>query len=224
MKRTPLSERKLPDYTRGEEITNMVTHIVGGSLGILALVLCPLVGARHHNVWAVVSGAVFGFCLLVLYTISSVYHGLSPRLFGKRVMQVLDHCSIFLLIAGTYTPITLCALREYSPVLGWSLFGGIWALAVLGITFNAIDLKKFDKFSMACYLLMGWAIVARIGLVRQLIGPGGFWLLLSGGLAYTAGAVLYIIGRKRRYAHSAFHVFAVAGSLLHFLCILLHVL
>lgn len=224
MKRTPLRERKMPDYTRGEEITNMVTHIVGGALGVLALVLCPVVGVRHHSAWSVVSGAVFGFSLLVLYTISSVYHGLSPRLFGKRVMQVLDHCSIFLLIAGTYTPITLCTLRAHDPVLGWALFGAIWALAAVGITFNAIDLKKYDKFSMACYLLMGWAIVMRIGLVRQLIGPGGFWLLLSGGLAYTAGAVLYVIGRKRRYAHSAFHVFVVIGSLLHFLCILLYVI
>ncbi|MBR6891568.1 MAG: hemolysin III family protein [Clostridia bacterium] len=223
MRRTPLRERKMPDYTRGEEITNMVTHIVGGALGVLALVLCPVVGARHHSVWSVVSGTVFAFTLLVLYTISSVYHGLSPRLFGKRVMQVLDHCSIFLLIAGTYTPITLCALRAHDPALGWWLFGAIWALAALGITFNAIDLKKYDKFSMACYLLMGWAIVMRIGLVRQLIGPAGFWLLLSGGLAYTAGAVLYVIGRKRRYAHSAFHVFVVIGSLLHFLCILLYV-
>ena len=224
MRRTPLRERKMPDYTRGEEITNMVTHIVGGALGVLALVLCPVVGARHHSVWSVVSGTVFAFTLLVLYTISSVYHGLSPRLFGKRVMQVLDHCSIFLLIAGTYTPITLCALRAHDPALGWWLFGAIWALAALGITFNAIDLKKFDKFSMACYLLMGWAIVMRIGLVRQLLGPGGFWLLLSGGLAYTVGAVLYVIGRKRRYAHSAFHVFVVIGSLLHFLCILLYVI
>ncbi|MBR6219339.1 MAG: hemolysin III family protein [Clostridia bacterium] len=224
MRRTPLRERKMPDYTRGEEITNMVTHIVGGALGVLALVLCPVVGARHHSVWSVVSGTVFAFTLLVLYTISSVYHGLSPRLFGKRVMQVLDHCSIFLLIAGTYTPITLCALRAHDPALGWWLFGAIWALAALGITFNAIDLKKYDKFSMACYLLMGWAIVMRIGLVRQLLGPGGFWLLLSGGLAYTVGAVLYVIGRKRRYAHSAFHVFVVIGSLLHFLCILLYVI
>jgi len=224
MKRTPLAERTLPAYTRGEEICNMVTHIVGGALAILALVLCPVFGARHHSAWSVVCGCVFGFCMLVLYTISSIYHGLSPKLAGKRVMQVLDHCSIFLLIAGTYTPIALCALRPYNPALGWTLFGLIWALAALGITFNAIDLKKYDRFSMACYLLMGWAIVVRIDLVYRLIGPGGFWLLLSGGAAYTIGAALYAIGRRRRYAHSAFHVFAVAGSLLHFLCILLYVL
>ena len=224
IKRTPLAARSLPDYTHGEEITNMVTHIVGGALGILALVLCPVFGARHHSAWGIVTGTLFGFCMLVLYAISSIYHGLPRTLFGKRVLQVLDHCSIFVLIAGTYTPIALCTLRTYSPALGWTLFGLIWALAAVGITFNAIDLKKYDTFSMACYLLMGWAIVVRIDLIYRLIGPAGFWLLLAGGLAYTVGAVLYLLGRKRRYAHSAFHVFTVIGSLLHFLCILLYVI
>lgn len=224
MKRTPLAQRRLPDYTRGEEITNMVTHIVGGALGVLALVLCPIVGAWHHSAWAIVSGMVYALSMVTLYAISSIYHGLSPRVFGKRVMQVLDHCSIFFMIAGTYTPIVLCTIREADPVLAWVLFGVVWALAALGITLNAIDLKKYAWFSMACYLLMGWCIVFRIALVRRLIGETGFWLLLSGGLAYTAGAVLYVIGRKRRYAHSAFHVFVVIGSLLHFLCIVMYVL
>ena len=224
MARTPLRERTMPDYTRGEEICNMVTHIVGGALGVVALVLCVIVGAKHHSARSVVSGCVYGVTMIVLYTISSVYHGLSPRLFGKRVMQVLDHCSIFLLIAGTYTPFALCPIREYSPALGWSLFGVIWGLAALGITFNAIDLKQYAKFSMACYLLMGWAIVVRIDLIYRLIGPTGFWLLLAGGLAYTVGAVLYGLGKKHRYAHSAFHVFVLIGSLLHFLCIVLFVL
>ena len=224
MKRTPLAKRQLPNYTRGEEITNMVTHIVGAALGVLALVLCPIVGVRHHSAFSVVSGIVYGLCMLALYAISSVYHGLSPRLFGKRVMQVLDHCSIFALIAGSYTPFALCTLREYSPALGWTIFGLIWALAAVGISLNAVDLKKYAGFSMFCYLLMGWCIVFRIGLVRRLIGETGFWLLLSGGVAYTVGAVFYALGRRRRYAHSAFHVFVVIGSLLHFLCILLYVL
>ena len=224
MKRIPLAERALPDYTRGEEICNMVTHIVGGALALLALVLCPIIGVRHHSAFAVVSGTLFGFCMLLVYTLSSVYHGLSPAVFGKRVLQVLDHCGIYLLIAGTYMPVLLCPIRQSDPALAWSLFGVIWALAALGITLNAIDLKKYDKFSMACYLLMGWCIVMRIDLVYRLIGPSGFALLLGGGLAYTAGAVLYLLGRKRRYAHSAFHVFTVIGSLLHFLCIILYVI
>ena len=224
MKRTPLALRVLPDYTRGEEITNMVTHIVGGALGILALVLCPIVSARHRSGYALAGGIVFALFMLALYAISSIYHGLSPKLFSKRVMQVLDHCSIFALIAGTYTPICLCVLRPENLALGWTLFGVVWALAALGITLNAVDLKKYDRFSQACYLLMGWCIVFQIGTVRRLIGEPGFWLLLAGGVAYTIGAVLYALGRKRRYAHSAFHVFVVIGSLLHFLCILLYVL
>ncbi len=224
MKRTPLLERTLPDYTRGEEICNMVTHIVGGALGVLALVLCPVFGARHHSTWGIVCGTVFGFCMLMLYTISSIYHGLSPEVLGKRVFQVLDHCSIFLLIAGTYTPVALCLIRSYNAALGWTLFGLIWALAALGIALNAVDLKKYDRFSMACYLLMGWAIIVRIDLIYRMTGPGGFGLLLGGGLAYTAGAVLYALGRRHRYAHSAFHGFTVIGSLLHLLYILLYVI
>ena len=224
MKRTPLAERVLPSYTRGEELCNMITHIVGGALAILALVLCPIVGARHHDAYAVVSGTVYGFCMLLLYTMSSIYHGLYPRLKAKKVFQVLDHCSIFILIAGTYMPIALVPLRMYNPALGWSLFGIIWLFALIGITLNAIDLKKYDRFSMICYLVMGWCVVLRIDLISRLIRPAGFALLLSGGIAYTLGAVLYALGKKRRYMHSAFHVFTVIGSLLHFLCILLYIL
>ena len=224
MKRTPLKERALPDYTRGEEITNMVTHIVGGVLGIVAVVLCPIMGAKHHNPYAVISGAVYGFSMLALYAISSVYHGLSPRLMGKRVLQVIDHCTIYFLIAGSYMPITLCSIRPVSPGWGWTLFGVVWALAAVASTLTAIDLKKYEKFSMICYILMGWCVIVRIGLVRELLGPTGFGLLLAGGIAYTLGAVLYGLGKKKRYMHSAFHVFTVVGSLLQFLCILLYVL
>ena len=224
MKRTPLKERALPDYTRGEEITNMVTHIVGGVLGIVAVVLCPIMGAKHHNPYAVVSGAIYGFSMLTLYAISSVYHGLSPRLMGKRVLQVIDHCTIYFLIAGSYMPITLCSIRPVSPGWGWTLFGVVWALAAVASTLTAIDLKKYEKFSMICYILMGWCVIVRIGLVRELLGPTGFGLLLAGGIAYTLGAVLYGLGKKKRYMHSAFHVFTVVGSLLQFLCILLYVL
>ena len=224
MKRTPLAERQLPDYTRGEETCNMVTHIVGGALGILAMVLCPITGARHHDPFAVVSGAIYGFSMLALYAISSVYHGLSPRLFGKKVMQVLDHCTIYFLIAGSYMPVTLCSIRPISPGWAWLLFGVVWATAAVAITLTAIDLKKYARFSMLCYIAMGWCVIVRIDLVYRALPPSGFWLLVMGGVAYTLGAVLYGLGKKRRYMHSAFHVFTVIGSLLQFLCILLYVL
>ena len=224
MKRTPLAERTLPDYTRGEEICNMVTHIVGGALGILAIVLCVIIGAKHHSAWAVVSGAIYGASMLTLYAISSVYHGLSPKLPGKKVMQVLDHCTIFFLIAGSYMPFTLCTIRPYSPGWGWGLFGVVWAIAALGITLTAIDLNKYSKFSMICYILMGWCIIVRIDLIYRLLPRPGFWLLVLGGVAYTLGAVLYALDSRRRYMHSLFHVFTVIGSLLQFLCIILYVL
>lgn len=223
-KRTPLNARVLPDYTKGEEISNMVTHIVGGALGILAVVLCAVFGAIHHNAYAVVSGCIYGTSMIVLYAISSIYHGLSPRLMAKKVFQVLDHCSIFILIAGTYTPFCLVTIRENSPATGWVLFGVVWALAALGIVLNAIDLKKYARFSMICYLLMGWCVVLRIGLIFRLLGTVGFTLLLLGGIAYTIGAVLYGLGRKRRYMHSLFHVFTVIASILQFLCIILYVM
>ena len=147
MTRTKLNDRHLPNYTHGEEIFNMVTHIVGGGLGVVALTLCVIFAALHHNVWGVVGSAIYGTTLIVLYTMSSIYHGLHPDLKAKKVMQVMDHCSIFLLIAGTYTPIALSNLRAYSPALGWVIFGIIWAFAALGITLNAIDLKKYNIFN-----------------------------------------------------------------------------
>ena len=127
------------------------------------------------------------------------------------------------LIAGSYMPVTLCTIRRASPVWGWVLFGVVWALAAVASALTAVDLKKYQKFSMICYILMGWCVIVRIDMVYRLLGPG-FWLLLAGGVAYTVGAVLYALGKKRRYMHSAFHVFVVIGSLLQFLCILLYVL
>lgn len=222
MSRTPLAERTLPVYTRGEEITNMVTHIVGGALAAAALVLCVVFAAVHGNVWGVVSGAVYGASMIALYTMSSLYHGLPPKGFAKRVFQVIDHCSIFVLIAGTYTPVTLCGVRPYDLPLAWTLFGVVWGLAALGITLNAIDLRQFRVVSMILYLGMGWCIVLAAPTVLAKTEPGAVWLLLLGGVAYTVGAVFYMLGKKHRYAHSVFHVFVVLGSILQFFCILLY--
>lgn len=146
MKRVKLSERVLPKYTKGEEIFNMVSHIIGGALGIVAIVLCAIFGAINKNVYGIVSGVIFGVSLVLLYTMSSIYHGLSPNIKAKKVFQVIDHCSIFLLIAGTYTPFTLCTLREYNTAIGWSMFGIVWGLAVIGIILNSIDLKRYKVF------------------------------------------------------------------------------
>ena len=224
MKRTKLADRALPDYTRGEEIFNMVSHIVGGALAVAALVLCVAFAAVHRNPWGIGIGIVYGITMIVLYTMSSIYHGLSPRLATKKVFQVIDHCAIFLLIAGTYTPYTLCVLRPDDPKLGWGIFALVWGVSVLGIVLNAIDLDRFAVFSMVCYLGLGWCIIAAIKPLVRLLHPTALWLLVAGGIAYTVGAVAYGAGNKIRYMHSVFHLFVVAGSALHFLSILLYVM
>ena len=224
MERIKLKDRILPKYTKGEEIFNMTSHIVGAVLGIVATVLCVVFAAINGNVYGVVSGAIYGVTMIILYTMSSIYHGLSPKRYSKKVFQVLDHCSIFLLIAGSYTPFALCTIREYDTASGWIIFGVIWAVAILGIVLNSIDIKKFKIFSMICYLLMGWCIVFKIALLPKLLGTAGFVLLLLGGIAYTVGAVLYGIGKKHKYMHSIFHLFILLGSLLQFFCILLFVM
>lgn len=223
MQRTNLASRTLPDYTRGEERFNMISHIVGGGMGIAATVLCVVVAALEGNVYGVVSGAIFGASMVVLYTISSVYHGLRSGT-GKKVMQILDHCTIYFLIAGTYTPFCLCTIRQHDSVLGWGTFGLVWGLAVVGIVLNAIDLKRFQKLSMVLYLGMGWCIILTGRLIVRLLGSVGFALLLWGGVAYTVGAVFYGLGHKKRYIHSVFHLFCLVGSALHVLCILFYVI
>lgn len=184
MKRTGLKNRKLPDYTRGEEIFNMVSHIVGGAFGIVALVLCLITSILKGNPWSIVSSVVYGVSMVLLYTMSSVYHGLLPEM-AKKVMQVLDHCTIYLLIAGTYTPIALCAIRPGYPAWGWALFGGVWAIAIVAIVFTAIDLKKYAVLSMICYIGMGWCVVLAADPVLKTIPvPGLIWLLAGGHRLY----------------------------------------
>ena len=223
MTRTKLNDRILPKYTKGEEIFNMTSHIVGAFLGLVAMILCIIFSAIHKDAYAVVSSVIYGITMIILYTISSIYHGLNPKRKGKKVLQIIDHCSIFLLIAGSYTPFCLCTLREDNSVMGWTIFGIIWGLAILGITLNSIDLKKFKVFSMICYLIMGWCIVFKIPFLIKALKPAGFTLLLLGGIAYTIGAILYGIGRKKKWIHSVFHLACVIGTLLQFLCILLYV-
>ena len=224
MKRIKLGDRILPTYTKGEEIFNMVSHITGSALGIVAIVLCVIFGAIHKNGYAIASGIVYGVSLVILYTMSSIYHGLKPESKAKKVFQIIDHCSIFLLIAGTYTPFCLCTLREYNTALGWTIFGIVWALAILGITLNSIDIKKYKVFSMICYLAMGWCIIFRIDVIYQMLGLTGFLLVLLGGVVYTIGAIAYGLGKKHKWMHSIFHIACIIASVLQFLCILLYVI
>ena len=221
MKRTKLADRALPNYSAGEEIMNTVTHIVGGAMGVAALCLCVAFAALRKNVYGIVTSAIFGCCMIALYSVSSVYHGLKPGM-GKKVMQVIDHCTIYFLIAGTYTVMALSAIRPTYPRLGWGLFFFEWAMAAIAVTLTAIDLKAYSVLSMVCYIGMGWAIIPFARIVLEVLTLPGFLLLLLGGISYTIGAVLYGLGRTRKWMHSVFHIFVVLGSFLQFLSVLMY--
>ncbi len=201
----------------------MVSHIVGGGFGVIALLACLAVAILHRDVWGIVSASIYGGSMITLYTMSSVYHGLHAPM-AKKVMQVLDHCTIYFLIGGTYTPILLCCIRPAHPVWAWTLFGIVWGLAAMATVFTAIDLKKYNVLSMICYIGMGWCIVLAAKVAIETIPTAGLLWLLAGGIAYTVGAVLYGLGKKHRYMHSIFHLFVVVGSILQFVCIVGYIL
>lgn len=223
LKRTKLADRQLPNYSTGEEIMNTVTHIVGGAMGVAALTMCVMLAAQNRNIYGVIGSSIYGFCMIALYSVSSVYHGLRPGM-GKKVMQVIDHCTIYFLICGTYTVIALSAIRPIYPKLGWLLLGFEWIMAIIATVLTAIDLKQYRGFSMICYIGMGWAIIPFAKVVMQVLTKPGFYLLLAGGIAYTIGAVLYGIGSKKKWMHSVFHIFVDIGSLLQFLCVAMYAL
>ena len=223
MKRIKLRDRKLPDYTKGEEIMNMVTHIVGGGIGVLALLLCLGKSLWKGSLCGILCSLAYGICMTGLYAMSSIYHGLRPCT-GKKVLQVLDHCTIYFLIAGTYTPIVLCAIAPVYPAIGWGLFVFEWVLTALAVTLTAIDLKKYNAFSLVCYIGMGWAVLPFMRQTMEVLTKPGFLWLLWGGIAYTVGAILYGVGSKKRWFHSVFHIFVVLGSILQLVSVLFYAL
>ena len=223
MARIKLKDRTLPNYTRGEEIFNMVTHIVGGGIGVIALILCILKSAFKGDVPAILCSIVYGISLIVLYSMSSIYHGLRPIL-AKKVFQIIDHCSIYFLIAGTYTPYTIITMQETNPIAGWVIFGLVWGLTALTVTLTAIDLKMYRIFSFTCYIVMGWCIILVINPLMKALGFLGTLFLFLGGVLYTVGCIFYGLGKKHKFSHSIFHIFVLLGSLLHFISIFFFVL
>ena len=192
----------------------------GFFLSIAALVLCVVFSSIHGNATAVVASSIYGSTLIILYLMSTLYHSLKVNN-AKRVFNIIDHCSIFLLIAGSYTPYVLVTLKG---ALGWTIFGIIWGAAILGIVFNAIDLTKYRKISMIAYLIMGWMIIFAFKPLAAVLGTPGTLLLVLGGIAYTIGAIFYGVGKKKKYMHSVFHFFVLAGSILQFFSIFFYVI
>ncbi|PLX97802.1 MAG: hemolysin III [Desulfuromonas sp.] len=207
------------NYTTGEEIANGITHGIGAGLSIAGLVLLVYYAAVYGNAWHIVSCAIYGTTLVLLYTVSTLYHSIpSPRV--KSVMQILDHSAIFLLIAGTYTPFTLVSLR--GP-WGWSLLGVIWGAALLGILFQTALQKSWVALTVGLYILMGWAVIVAIQPLLSAVPAEAFVLLLAGGLAYTLGT-LFFIWKQLKFHHAIWHLFVLAGSALHFFAVFYYVI
>jgi len=223
MKRRRIRDTELPIYTKDEELLNTITHVIGVFLAVGILFYGLKVAAAHRKPMAIPSCWVYGLSMILLYTVSSVYHGL-PAGDAKRVMRVVDHCTIYLLIAGSYTPILLTAVRPAHPALAWTVCAAEWGIGLLAAFFTAMDMKKYSRLSMTCYIVMGWLVVAALKPTIEAITWDGFLWLLAGGISYTLGAVLYKLGKKKRYFHAVFHVFVVLGSLLQAVCILKYVL
>ena len=202
-------------YTLGEEIFNSVSHGAGGMLAIAGTVVLIVIAALYSNAWGVVSSAIYGASMIILYTMSTLYHAITNKK-AKSFFRIMDHNTIFILIAGTYTPYTLVPLR--GPV-GWTLFGIIWGAAIIGIVFNSISLEKAKKLSLVCYVAMGWAIIFAIKPMIASVTKPSLVFLLIGGIFYTAGIVFYAV-KKIRYFHSVWHLFTVGGTVFHYFSIL----
>lgn len=206
-------------FTPTEEVWNGITHGIGTALSIAGLTLLVVLAAVYGDSWRVVSFSIYGSTLVLLYLASTLYHSIQiPKV--KRVLQVLDHAAIYLLIAGSYTPFLLVNMRGK---LGWTLFGVVWGLAILGIALRTIFVGRFEKLAVVGYVLMGWLMVVGFKEMQLAIPPGGVNLIIAGGVTYTVG-VIFFAWRKIPYNHAIWHLFVMGGSICHFLAMLFYVL
>lgn len=203
----------VPLQSQGEEIANSITHGVGLGLSIAAL---PILVLHAEGAAAVAGGVAFGATALLSYLISTLYHAVT-HLRAKAVLRWFDHAAIYVFIAGSYTPFTLTVLHG---AWGWSLFGLVWGLAVLGVLFKAMGTERFPRLSTMLYLAMGWVVLIAIRPLWQAMPGAGLLWLFAGGLAYSAGVIFFILDQRVRYAHSIWHVFVLAGSVCHFFAVL----
>ncbi len=206
-------------YSIGEEIAHAVSHGIGMLLSIAGLVVLVTFAALYGDAWHITSSSIYGATLILLYTASTLYHGI-PQPAAKRVLRRLDHAAIFLLIAGTYTPFTLVNLRGG---WGWTLFGLVWGFALLGVVLETALKRRIKWLSLTLYLGLGWLVVIAIEPLLDAVAPGGLILLLAGGLCYSLGVIFYV-WKRLAYHHAVWHLFVMAGSLLHFFSVFFYVL
>lgn len=209
---------KVPKYSLGEEIFNSISHGLGAIFAIVALVLMV---TKAHGALANTTVSLFGSTMIILYTMSCIYHALSVNLEGKKILRVLDHCNVFLLVFGTYIPIALIGV---GGARGWFLFGFVALVTTVGIIFTSISIDKCQVLEVVCHLLNGWSILIGISALFQNMGKMGVLFLVLGGVMYTLGSIIYGIGSKKKYFHSIFHIFCLLGTLFHFLAIYLYLI
>ena len=206
--------------SRWEEPLNTISHGLTALTAIGGFVVLVVYGASSEKNWTLFSSIIYGLCLIILYAASATYHGVA-RVDIKDKLRIVDHCSIFLLIAGTYTPILLVAI---GGVAGWVLFGLQWGLAISGIILKIFYAGRYEGVSLLSYLVMGWMILVKVDTLYQAMVPAGFWLIMAGGLAYSAGTIFYVLDKRIPFGHFIWHLFVIAGSLLHYLAIVLFVI
>lgn len=209
---------KIPRYSLGEELINSISHGVGAVFAIIYLILMLL---KANTAIEYVTVTIFGTSMILLYTMSCIYHALSPKLTGKKVLRVLDHCNVYLLVLGTYIPITLLGVRG---TLGWGLFTLVLTITIIGITLSSIAMDKLQIFEVICHLINGWSILLGVKYLYQNMGLYGVVFAILGGVMYTVGSILYGIGSNKKYFHSIFHFFCLFGTFFHFIAIYLYLL
>lgn len=207
-------------YSLGEEITNAISHGIGLLLSIIGLIILLIFSIKSKDTVKILSSSIYGISLIVLYTMSTFYHALKVNK-AKKAFQILDHCSIYILIAGTYSPYSLVLLE---PKFGLTIFALIWTVSIIGIVLNSISLKKYRILSQISYFFLGWLVIFVFNPLKEALEYNGLVLLILGGIAYTVGALFYYIGRKIRYFHSIFHLFVLLGSILHYFSIINYVI
>ena len=224
-----IDDVKIPKYSLAEELLNAISHGIGAVFGIVALILMLIKTVPTGDPFRIVSSIIYGLALIILFTISCVYHSLGKNK-GKKVLRILDHDVIYILIAGTYAPYMLVALRSHNVwdagtgVVAYVMFGIVWACCIIGAVFNSIDIHKYRVLSMSCYIVSGWVVVTALVVLWEIITAWGVLLLLGGGILYTIGAVLYGVGKTKPYFHSIFHIFVLAGAVSMFISVYLFVL
>lgn len=205
---------RIPDYSLSEELINSISHGLGALLSISGLVILIV---NCNNAISVVTTSIYGSTMILLYLISCIYHGLSKKLKAKGVMRVIDHCNVYLLVAGTFTPITLALI---GGAFGWFWFGIVWLITIVGIVLTCIDVDKHSFISVILHLLLGWSCLLCYKPLFGAMDKYEILFLVIGGICYTIGAGLYAIGKRKKYMHSIFHFFVLAGSIFHFFMIL----